>query len=834
MKRIILSTITTLLLITSGMLTIAHAQDNPDNRGELTVPWDEFKKLVNLDEDEIVITLETFQKLLAQTGTRTTPPHTLKNGNVVLTRSEFKTLVDQMKPPLGPDVTPPFDHLITKAIYAGEMQENSTAFTAVFYVHVLKKNTYVKVPILPKSIALADMKVGDEQALVVCENGYHTVVLPKDGEYIVTASYTKKSSLEKGPHKIDLAIRETPITLFKLEMPLKDIDVEIPQAQQVQTSQRDNTTIVSAVIGQGSSVSVRWRKKVAVAEKVPPKLYSEIHHLVSIQDDALKINSDINYTVLHSEVDAVQLAVPENMNVLTVSGEGVGEWQETSQGNQRILVIPFTYGKKGTVTVRVTTETALSESGLANALSGIRTLDTVRESGFIGIELATSAEVIVTESEGLEKVAVQKLPSPLINKSARPLIMGFKYLKHPYNLVFDIKKHDKIGVPVATINSASVVTLFTEDGKIVHRLVYQIRNSAKQFLEIRLPEKADVWSVFVGNQPVESSMNGEGALLVPLIRSRSADNRLDTFPVEVIYCTVQNRFSPFGSQVAILPSVDLLTSQLIWSVYLPNDYSYIYFKSTLEKEEIIRGLNVFAGARRQYDEDAMKIAGGSGDKRSRDEIQKAYKGKDYRSYFRNVPMEEEQLSSQVDAELEFSGRLEGLTSNEAPQAVITRGATAAGVLPIQIQVPTSGQVYRFARTIIKADDPLSFSVVYTRFWVISLLRWMIAGIIIFVIYLNRNRLKRIGRWAGEKLNVIAEWVRKRESVIKRYAQSVMMPVVLFGLFVISWGVSGQLALFLFLLLCLSVVYQIHRLWKKRAQTRAASEAAAEQPGTTQP
>jgi len=117
----------------------------------------------------------------------------------------------------------------------------------------------------------------------------------------------------------------------------------------------------------------------------------------------------------------------------------------------------------------VTTETAFSESGLANAFSGIETLDTVRETGFIGIELATSAEVTVTEHDGLEKIAVQKLPHALVNRSARPLIMGFKYLKHPHSLVFEVKKHERIAVPIATINSASVVTLFTEDGKIVHR-----------------------------------------------------------------------------------------------------------------------------------------------------------------------------------------------------------------------------------------------------------------------------------------------------------------------------------------------------------------------------
>jgi hypothetical protein len=273
MKRITVGVITIAILIVSGLTIAAHAQDKPGNDTRLSVPWDEFKKLVNLDEDEIVISLETFQKLLAQTGARTTPTHVLKDGNVVMSREEFKKLVDQMKPPQAADATPPFDHLITKAMYSGEMKDNSTVFTAVFNVHVLKKGAYVRVPILPRQIALADMTVDGEPALVVVENGYHSIVLPSAGEYEVVASYSLKSSLDKGPHKIDLAIQQTPITLLTLEMPITDIDVEIPQAQQVLTGERDDKTVVSAVIGEGTAISVRWRKQVAAADKVPAKLY---------------------------------------------------------------------------------------------------------------------------------------------------------------------------------------------------------------------------------------------------------------------------------------------------------------------------------------------------------------------------------------------------------------------------------------------------------------------------------------------------------------------------------------------------------------------------------
>jgi hypothetical protein len=403
----------------------------------------------------------------------------------------------------------------------------------------------------------------------------------------------------------------------------------------------------------------------------------------------------------------------------------------------------------------------------------------------------------------------------LINKSRKPLILGFKYLKHPYNIVLDIKKHEKVGVPIAAINSASVVTLFTEDGKIVHRLVYQVRNSSKQFLQITLPEKADVWSVFVDNQPVESSMNGEGKLLVPLIRSRSTNNKLDTFPVEVIYNMVDDGFSIFGSQESFLPSVDLMVSQLIWSVYLPNDFSYKYFSSTLEKEEIIRGVNLFAIEGREYDEEAMSdfdIGQLSGEG-NRDELKKLYRGKDYKSSFRNNALKEEQMNQQVASELEFSRRLDDLAELAAPSTVY--GGHSTGVLPIQIEVPTSGQVYRFAKSIIKQDDELSFSVIYTQDWVNDFVKWILIFVIIVLLYLFRGIFVKFFSWVKEILKSANEFYSKNESTITTYARSYVTTIILFILVIIFSNFSFIITAILFSLFLVSVINQIVTYYKKR-------------------
>ena len=811
MKNALLKSILLVLISTIVLPIGIKAQEKESTKSELTIPWEEFKKLINLEDDEIIISLQTFEKLLAQTGVITTPSHRLNNGNVVLKRQEFVNLINRMKPPDGSDVKPPFNYLITKAIYKGKMLENNTEFTSTFHLHVLKKDTYLKIPILNQNNAISDIKVNGKPALVVVENGHHNIILSEAGEYKVTASFSIKSSLDKGPHKIDFSILKTPITLLTLEIPLKGIDVEIPQSQQVQTTIKESVTTVSAFITQGNYVSVRWRKKVEASEIIPPKLYSEVYHLISIEDDLLKINSDINYNILHSEIEVVKIAIPDNLNILNVSGESVGEWQEITEDGKRLILIPFTYGKKGAVTVHVTSETSLTDTGMANMFSGFRTLETIRETGLIGVELNTSAEVIISESDGLEKIAIQKLPSQLINKSNKPLIMGFKYLKHPYNLVLEIKKHEKIGVPIATINSVSVVTLFTEDGKIVTQLVYQVRNSAKQFLEIQLPKDADVWSVFVDNKPVESSINSDGKLLVPLIRSRKENNRLNTFPVKVVYNMVDEGFLMFGLKESNLPTVDLLISQLIWSVYLPNDYSYNYFKSSLEKEEMIRGFNIFSGRRREYEMSEIQNLGFIGKKRDTDELKRQMEKNDLYSKFKSNAVKEEAILAQVASEIDFSRSMNNVGDIENQPGIY--GGQSSGLLPIQIEVPLNGQIYRFAKSLIKPEDELSFSVVYTEIWIGNFLKWAIILFLVLIIYFVRKQLLKPLNLIKSKWNAGVQLFNQNEAKIVKYSQSKITLFVLFALMIIFMSISEFLSLILFFLFLGSLIYQISNYFK---------------------
>jgi hypothetical protein len=363
-------------------------------------------------------------------------------------------------------------------------------------------------------------------------------------------------------------------------------------------------------------------------------------------------------------------------------------------------------------------------------------------------------------------------------------------------------------VPLAAINSANVVTLFTEDGKVVHRMIYQVRNSAKQFLHIQLPPKADVWSVFVDNQPVESSLNQTGTLLIPLIRSKTVGETLQTFPVEVIIAFSKSRFSWMGSKGNTLPAVDLMISQLIWSVYLPNGYAFNYFTSTLEKEKIIRGVNLFSGARRRYDQSAMNKLSERMDTAAPqaevDELSKAYKGKAAQSSFKNVPMEEKEMASQMAVEMGFSGRMEGMAQQAAPMSP----GSGTGLLPITIQIPTSGQLYRFARTIIKPEDPLKFNVYYTQLWLVESIKSLFVILLIFIVFIIIKKDMGPWRWLKKQSQHLKSSYSKHESTLKGFAQSKLTLVLLFILIVAFWGISGFITLIFILLFLAGILYQL--------------------------
>jgi hypothetical protein len=507
--------------------------------------------------------------------------------------------------------------------------------------------------------------------------------------------------------------------------------VEVSNAQQVEVSERGNLTHVYALLSPSSSINIRWRKKPPEVIKGPAKIYAETLSHLSVEDDALRVSTQVSLSVLQNTIPSITLRVPEGYSILDVRGNGIGDWREVTSKDAVYLEVPFEYPRKGNFSFTVIAEKLLPNASMTVDFNGFVVQDAIREKGFLGIELKSTSEVSLASSDGLDKLDVSELPPTLISQSRKPLLFGFKYLHHPYSLVLDIKKHEELPVIGTVVDSASGVTLFTEDGKLVHRIIYKIRNTSKQFLELELPEDAQIWSVFVGGEPAKPRLN-KNKILIPLNRSRQGATGLVAFDVELIYFEKLKRFGWMGHRNSMFPVPDIIISQMLWSVYLPDGYSFLYFGGTVEKEKMARGLRPLLGVKRKVAGYMMPAPPVSGeDKEYRDRIRReADEAK--KQFSANLALAEEQIAQQVENEARFGQRVDDIQAGKV--------AATGGILPIRIQIPATGQLFRFAKTIV-SEEPLTLSFNYISGGTMLLMKILIIVLILIILFALRHKIK---------------------------------------------------------------------------------------------
>ena len=752
MRKGLFIIVTSFILLVSFNCAIRAEEKSPapSSTGQISLPWDKFQKLLNLDEQMISLDLDDFAAIVRQTGTKDLPPFAVKEGKVVLKKVDFKKLLKSMEPPkLDPALG---DFILTGASYKAKVEQETTEVSATFNIEVLPRGgrrDLLVVPLLRKQVALKAVTVDGKDALVTEKNGYHAIAVSQEGSHKATAIFTIATDLKRGPQSLSFPVPRTPIILLSLEIPLPSIQPEIPSATSIKRIEKGNHTLIEAVLSSTENIRVAWSRFIPEAEKGPPKIYADLWQLLSIEDDALRVNATASINVLQNTITGISFRVPEKYQILDVVGQVVGDWKEIEVNEQRMLDVSLKTPRQGKFEFLIRAERIFGEGTVIADFTGFSVPGSVREKGFIAVEMKGSAEAKVTESEGLDRASFSELPARLLSYSAHPMIFAYKYLRHPYRMVLDITKHKELPVITTVVDSASGITLFTEDGKMVHRLTYTVRNTWKQFMEVALPRDAELWGTYVDGKSVKPTKNEKEKILVPLKRSGSSEGGLAPFDVELIYFQKATKFGWLGVKKSSFAAPDIMMSRVIWSIYLPFDYSFVHFGGTMEKEKIARGISPLLGIGRravdynllskQYRVAPTRKPGEKGKTeneldRKRKALSMLQSQRTLQSEFgRNLPVDQEVMADQLSREMSFSEKLE---------EVAVRGGLTPGVMPIRVHVPTIGQVYRFAKQ-IASDEPLIVETTYIKDTPFTIIKLILLLLLIYAIYRQRNWLKRV-------------------------------------------------------------------------------------------
>ena len=319
-------------------------------------------------------------------------------------------------------------------------------------------------------------------------------------------------------------------------------------------------------------------------ERQQGKYDAQVDTLISLGEVTLRGSAGIRLDVKSGGLLALDLQLPNGVNVLNVAGPSIRQHRVLDAGDAQRIAVEFTQEMTGQFQLEVNYEHILADQQSAVAVPTITVSGAEVQHGRIAVEALTAVEIQATEAVHLSTLAINELPQQLVLKTTNPILLSYKYVNadQPHRLSLSMTRHEELAVQVAAIETANYQTLVTADGLAVTTARFDVRNSRQQFLRLGLPAGSEVWSVFVNGQPEKparaSRADGisDQDILIRMLNATSG------FPVEVIFATPVESLGVFGQITARLPQPDMVVTQTLWELFLPQGLEYHNIDSNLQ------------------------------------------------------------------------------------------------------------------------------------------------------------------------------------------------------------------------------------------------------------
>ncbi len=489
--------------------------------------------------------------------------------------AEFLRMYETAKNRPKDPAAAPTPYAISSARYRGEVLLDAGApvsaeFSGKIHVDVLENTEWVKIPLLPATVALQSAKIGNAEASVVIENGWYRLVTQKRGGFDVDVNFA--ASVEEYVGAAGLAFELTPsgATEVTLAVPSSEaLDFTVANAK-VKTDRVDGAKrVVEASIPSTGSLSVRWQREVQTEQVQDPRIYAQVYTLVGIGDGVMQATATVDHTILFAGVQQLKVQIPDGATVLDVRGAGINDW---SLGENRVVTVDLSYAAEGAYTLTLDLEKVVGEGDLSLQAPLVTPIGVERSKGWVGVEARGNLEIASAGAKNATSIDVRTLPAAILGVTANPVLLGYKYLGTEAQIPLSVSQHANVDVLVTIVDQARATSMFTVEGRRLTSVVYDVRNNRRQFLRLAMPAGAELWSASVAGKAVQPAKAADGQVLIPLVRSSQAGGALAAFQVEVVYVeegTGRNKAGA-GAFKAELPKADAPISYLGWTVYAPD------------------------------------------------------------------------------------------------------------------------------------------------------------------------------------------------------------------------------------------------------------------------
>ena len=317
-----------------------------------------------------------------------------------------------------------------------------------------------------------------------------------------------------------------------------------------------------------------WKLSVAT-ESVAAWVRAEIVNTFTLTETLVSGRALVRYDIANAPVKELRVRVPAEFKNVEIAGANIRSREQSGDVWRVELQSPT----RGFYTLTVTWDEPRTEKNQSLELTGISADGVERETGLLAISAKAPLQVSESSAADLQRVDAGDFPD-WAGSPDNTMALAYRYVRPGYKLALDVRRFDDAAVLEALVDRAQFTSVVADDGQMMTEMSLSVRNNGRQFLEVALPDGANVWSAFVAGQPVRPSLR-EGKLLLPIQQS-GADGGAIT--VELTY--VGTNYFPHakGSVGFASPQFDVPLKNARWEVYLPPDYNYQNFSGTMTRE----------------------------------------------------------------------------------------------------------------------------------------------------------------------------------------------------------------------------------------------------------
>jgi hypothetical protein len=483
------------------------------------------------------------------------------SGWVVLPIEEYRSLHDKAYPQTPQQDKPRVDATLTRVDYELHATHDTAIGEAQLTIDIIRDG-WVRVPIpAPLTVRAARLDghpvpLIDLSTATAKGGSGPALLLTKPGRKVVTLEIAIPVTSSGGQESLSLPTGTAACGRVRLTVPGTGLNLKLTNGLLVEsTSERGETRWV-ADGGGNAPLLLSWQHRVEVRRaELPLRLRGSVTEFVALGEETAQLTAHVRVDVVRGSATHASLLIPEGLQITHVSGNNVADW-DARNGELKVTFLEPVDSAEG---IGVMGEARVPREG-SLGIPLLRLQGVEREEGGVGVEVQGAGEITSQESRGLNPADPKSLGDPVAGHDS-PLLLALGFQAQdvlaPRSLMVTVARYTPQAVLVAMVEEARYEVLAADDGKMLVRGRYAVRNNQKSFLDIALPSDATLWSTSVAGRTVRPGVGNEGRILVPLEKGKTGEDPT-AFPVELVYLHRLAAWSPREGRLHLpLPALDL-------------------------------------------------------------------------------------------------------------------------------------------------------------------------------------------------------------------------------------------------------------------------------------